>query len=248
MAGHSKWANIKHRKGAQDAKRGKIFTKLIKEIIVATKLGGPDPESNPRLRLAIQNGRAQNLPKDNIERAIKKASGDDDGNYNEVIYEGYGPHGVAVYVECTTDNLNRTVANVRSYFNKFDGSLSKHGSLDFIFDQKGVFSFKKPEMEEDELELELIEGGAEEIEKEDDIITVYCQREDFGNMQNKLEELNIDTNDAGLQRIPITTKNLSVDEFRSAWKMIELIEDDDDVQKVFHNIELTEDLMAELEG
>jgi YebC/PmpR family DNA-binding regulatory protein len=247
MSGHSKWSTIKRKKGANDAKRSKIFSKLIKEISVAARMGGGDPESNPRLRLAIQNSKSENLPKDNIERAIKKATGDDADSYDEITYEGYASHGVAVFVECMTDNTNRTVANVRSYFTKFNGSLGKNGSLEFIFDHKGVFTFKVPEMDMDELELELIDAGAEDIEIEEDFITVYTAREDFGNVQKKLDELNIEVDNAGLKRIPNNTKELNVEQFQSVMKLIDMLEEDDDVQEVYHNIEITDELMASIE-
>lgn len=242
MAGHSKWANIKRRKGAQDAKRGKIFTKLIKEITIAVKEGGSDDESsNPRLRLAIQNAKGANMPKDNIERAINKASGADGANYQEVTYEGYGPHGIAIYVECMTDNLNRTVQNVRAIFSKQEGSLSKNGSLEFLFDRKGVFTFKKPEeLDEDAFMLELIDAGAEEVEFEDDYVTVYSAMEDFGNLNKKLEELAIETETAELQRIPSTTNQLDDEQVVSVLKLIDALEDDDDVQKVYHNLDVKE--------
>ncbi|NMM48022.1 YebC/PmpR family DNA-binding transcriptional regulator [Marinigracilibium pacificum] len=242
MAGHSKWANIKRRKGAQDAKRGKIFTKLIKEIHVAVKEGGgPDQDANPRLRLAIQNAKGVNMPKDNIERAIKKASGADATEYTTHTYEGYGPHGIAVFVETMTDNLNRTVAAVRAAFTKYGGSLGTNGSLDFIFDRKGVFTFKKPEgMEREEFELEVIDAGAEEVEENDGFITIYTAMEDFGSMQSKLEELNIETETSELQRIPKTTTSLGDEDLQSVWKLIEALEDDDDVQKVYHNLDINE--------
>lgn len=244
MAGHSKWANIKHRKGAQDAKKGKIFTKLNKEITVAAKMGGGDPDTNPRLRLVIQNARSVNMPKDNIERAIKKATGDDGTEYTEVTYEGYAPNGVAVFVECTTDNLNRTVASVRSSFSKNGGNLATNGSVDFLFERKGVFSFKVVEgQDKDELELELIEGGAEEIEYDEEYATVTCAMEDFGNMQTKLDELKIEVENGQLQRIPTTSVTLDNDAFMQVMKLIDKLEDDDDVQKVYHNLEITDEQM-----
>lgn len=243
MSGHNKWSKIKRKKGANDAKMSKIFSKIIKEISVAVKMSGPDPEANPRLRLAIQNAKSQNMPKENVERAIKKASGEDDAVYNEVTYEGYAPHGIAIFVEATTDNTNRTVSNVRSIFNKFDGNLATSGSLDFIFDQKGAFTFLIPDMNIDELELILIDAGAEEIEKDEDTITVYTAREDFGKMQEKLEELDLEVEEARLQRIPKITKKLTPDQFKTVHKLIDLLEDDDDVQQVYHDIELTEELM-----
>jgi YebC/PmpR family DNA-binding regulatory protein len=247
MSGHSKWSKIKRKKGATDSKRSKVFSKLIKEIQVAAKMGGPDPETNPRLRLAIQNGKSENLPKENIDRAIKKAAGEDNTQYTEVSYEGYAPHGVALYIECMTDNTNRTVANIRALFNKFNGSLAKTGSLSHIFDHKGIFSFPLPEMDKDELQLELIDAGAEDIDIEDNYVNVTSAREDFGRIQKKLEELKIEVENAGLQRIPVMTKKLTVTEFQSAMKLIDYIEDDDDVQNIYHNIEITEELESSLE-
>ncbi len=244
MAGHSKWANIKHRKGAQDAKRGKIFTKMIKEIMVAAKTGNPDPDMNPRLRLAIQNAKSANVPKDNIERAVKKATGEEATDYIETTYEGYAPNGVAVFVECATDNLNRTVSSVRSIFSKNGGNLATNGSVDFLFETKGVFFIKKPEaLDMEEFELEMIEAGAESIETEEEYITVSTAKDDFGNVQKKLDEINLETEDAGLQKIPTTTVSLGDEDFVQVMKLIEKLEDDDDVQKVYHNLEVQESQM-----
>ena len=248
MSGHSKWSTIKRKKGANDARRGKIFTKLIKEISVAAKLGGPDPEANPRLRLAIQNAKGQNMPKDNIERAIKKATGADSADYHEVTYEGYAPHGVAVFVECTTDNLNRTVASVRAIFSKYGGALGTNGSVEYLFERKGVFTLQLPEdRDEDELTLELIDAGAEDVEVEDGVMTITCAMEDFGKMQKKMEELGLEPENAELMRIPTTTVSLSDEEFQKAMRCIEALEDDDDVQKVFHNIEAKDEQLQTLE-
>ena len=242
MAGHSKWANIKHRKGAQDAKRGKIFTKLIKEITVATKEGGPESDTNPRLRLAIQNAKGANMPKDTIERAIKKGSGADAGDYTEVTYEGYAIKGVGVFVECTTDNINRTVSSVRSIFTKHGGNLGTNGSLEFIFDRKGVFILPRPEgMDTDDLTLELIDGGAEEVEEQEGLIHITCAMEDFGNLQQKLEALKLEPENAELQRIPNTLVDLEDEDFSKIMKMVDALEDDDDVQKVYHNIDIKEE-------
>lgn len=249
MAGHSKWANIKHRKGAQDKKRAKQFTRAIKEISVAVKEGGnPDPEANPALRNAIANAKGVNMPKDTIQRAIKKASGVDAENYELVTFEGYGPDGIAFFIECTTDNTNRTVASVRSIFSKNGGSLGTNGSLEFLFDRLGVFYILKEHIETsaEELELQLIEGGASEIEKEQNQIIVYTAFEDFGNMQSKLEELNIPTKSAELQRIPKNTIELDLAKARKILDLIEKFEEDEDVQNVFHNLELTDDLLQEL--
>ena len=244
MAGHSKWANIKRRKGAQDAKRGKMFTKLIKELTVAAKNGGPDPEANPRLRLAIQNAKGANMPKDNIERAINKGAGADSEDYIDTTYEGYGSYGVAVFVEATTDNLNRTVSAVRAAFSKYGGSLGTNGSLEFIFDRKGVFTFPQPEGDLDELTLDLIDGGAEEVEVEDNYVHVTCSLEDFGNLQRKLDSLNIEAEVAEAQRVPNTTVTLDDEQLTKVYKLIETLEDDDDVQKVYHNIEIMEEQVS----
>lgn len=250
MSGHNKWSQIKRKKGALDAKRSKVFTKLIKEITVAAKEGGPDPDGNPRLRLAIQLSKAANMPKDNIERAIQKGEGTD-GDYSEVTYEGYASNGVAVYVECLTDNINRTVQNLRTVFNKGNGSLGTNGSVEFLFDRKGVFVVKRvPEqpLDEEELTLELADGGAEEVEIAEDHITIYCAMEDFGAMQKKLEELNLDMESADLQRIPQTTVTVEdPDAVRHILRLLDALEDDDDVQKVYHNLELSDEVMAALE-
>ena len=242
MAGHSKWANIRHRKGAQDAKRGKIFTKLIKEISVAVKGGGPDADTNPRLRLALQNARGQNMPKDTIERAIKKASGEGGENYVETTFEGYGPDGIAIFVECATDNNTRTVSNVRSYFNKYNGSLGKDGCLQFVFERKGVFLLNAEGLDEDEFTMEMIDGGAEDVEFNGEHVNVLSEMEDFGNIQKKLHELNIEPIEAGLQRIPTTMKETNEKHFTTFMKLIDALEEDDDVQKVYHNLEFDEAL------
>ncbi len=244
MAGHSKWANIKHRKAAQDAKRAKVWTKIIKEVSVAVKTGGgSDPDSNPRLRLAIQNARGANVPKDNIQRAIDKASGAAGEDYTEVSFEGYGPEGVAVYVECMTDNNTRTVAAVRSYFNKYQGSLGKDGCLQFIFERKGVFHVSADaldKMDFDEFSLELIDAGAWDIEEVDGYIIITSMMENFGLVQSRLSELKIETEQAGLERIPTTYKSISKEAIPSFWKLIDALEDNDDVQKVYHNLEISE--------
>ncbi|MCD6112083.1 MAG: YebC/PmpR family DNA-binding transcriptional regulator [Bacteroidales bacterium] len=246
MSGHNKWSTIKRKKGAADAKRSKIFSKIIKEITVAVKEGGPDPEGNPRLRLAIGNAKGASMPKDNIQRAINKGADKDASDFTEITYEGYAPHGVAIVVECTTDNIQRTVSNVRSIFNKHNGNLGKNGSLSFLFDRKGVFTIPKGDIDVEEFELDVIDAGAEEFEIEDDIITITTSMEDFGNMMKKLEELNIEPENAELQRIPTTTVKLSTEDAKSVLKMIEHFEDDDDVTNVFHNLELTDELMEEM--
>jgi len=247
MSGHSKWSTIKRKKGAADARRGKIFTKIIKEIIIAAREGGGDPDTNARLRLAIQNAKGANMPKDNIERAIKKATGAEAENYTETTFEGYGPFGIAVYAECLTDNNNRTVAAIRSTFNKHGGSLGTKGSLSFLFDSKGIFTFMNEGLSLEEVELEMIDAGAEDFEIDGDMVTISCAKEDFGSVSRKLSELGIEPEESGLKRIPNDTKNLDVDSARKVLKFIETLEDDDDIQNVYHNLEMTDELAAALE-
>lgn len=250
MAGHSKWANIKHRKGAQDKKRAKEFTRAIKEITVAVKEGNSaDPETNPTLRNAISNAKGVNMPKDTIERAIKKASGTDADAYELVTFEGYGPHGIAIFVECTTDNTNRTVASVRSIFSKNGGSLGTNGSLEFLFDRKGVFVIDTTEIEQslEELELELIDGGALDFEKDEDLLRVYTDFTDFGKMSAKLEALKIEPKNAEVQRIPLNTIELPVEQGQQILKLIDKFEEDEDVQNVYHTLEISDELIESLE-
>lgn len=226
----------------------KTFTRIGKDISMAVKEGGPNPETNARLRAVIQNAKAANMPKDNVERAIKKASGADSTNYVEMTLEGYAPHGIAVFVECTTDNNNRTVANVRSYFNKCEGNLGTNGSLEFIFDRKAVFTFQKTEnMSIDELEMELIDAGLEELEQDDHLITITTDFTDFSNMQKQLEEMNIDVQSSELQRFPNTTKSLDLNATKQVLKLIDKLEEDEDVQNVFHNLQMTDDILKKLE-
>ncbi len=247
MAGHNRWSQIKRKKAAEDAKRSKIFTKLIREIMVAVREGGPDPNANPRLRMAIANAKAANMPKENIERAIKKASQAGAEAFEEVIYEGYAPGGVAVIVECQTDNTNRTVSNVRYLFSKHGGSLASRGAVMHLFDQKGVFVIPIQDNQIEDAEafaLELMEAGADDIDIDDEAITVYTQRADFGAMQQFLEEKGIKVSEAGLQYIPKMTTTLPVEEAKKVWVLIQALEDDDDVKAVHHNLELTPELAA----
>jgi YebC/PmpR family DNA-binding regulatory protein len=246
MSGHSKWSTIKRKKGAADAKRSKMFSKIVKDITIAVKEGGPDADSNPRLRMAITNAKGVSMPKDNIERAINKGKDKDGASFTELTYEGYLSHGIAVYIECTTDNQQRTVSNVRAIFNKYSGNLGTNGSLSFLFERKGVFVIPKGELDQDEFELEMIDGGAEDIEVDDDFFTVTTAMEDFGNMQKKLEEMNIEPENAELQRIPHDTVELDKEGALKILKVIDLFEDDDDVQKVFHNLEITDEVMDEM--
>lgn len=218
----------------------KTFTKLGKEISVAVKTGGADPELNPRLRVIIQNAKAANMPKDNVENAIKKASAKDAASLEESNYEGYGPHGVAIWIETATDNPTRTVANIRSYFNKYGGRLGTSGSLEFIFDRKGVFTIPAAGVNREELELTLIEHGAEDIVEQDDDIIAYTSFHDFINMQRALESAGIAVTTAELRRIPNNLVTLSDDQAEDIIKIIERLEDDDDVQNVFHNMNESE--------
>lgn len=246
MSGHNKWSTIKRKKGAIDAKRSKLFSRITKEITVAVKEGGTDPESNSRLRVAVNNAKGVNMPKDNIQRAISKADKEGEA-LQEMTFEGYGPEGVPIFIECLTDNNNRTVSAIRSIFTKRGGSLGTNGSLSFMFDRKGVFTIIKGDIDQDELELELIDAGAEEIEVNDDTIVVYTQMADFGRMQKKLEEMNIEAENASLQRIPNDYKTLEPQAAMKVLRVIEDFEDNEDVQNVYHNIEMTDELMQAME-
>ncbi|MCG2792716.1 MAG: YebC/PmpR family DNA-binding transcriptional regulator [Weeksellaceae bacterium] len=230
-------------------KMAKTFSKIGKDIALAVKAGGADPEANPALRRCIQNAKGANMPKDNVERAIKKASGADAENYEEITYEGYGQGGVAFFVECTTNNPTRTVANVRAIFNKFDGNLGKNGELAFIFDRKGIFTIEKAQIktEWDDFEMEMIDGGAEEIDQDDTEVLVTTAFEDFGAMSHKLDNLKIEVKSAELQRIPNNTKEMTEEQFKANMKMLERFEEDDDVQNVFHNMEFKEEQIETLE-
>jgi YebC/PmpR family DNA-binding regulatory protein len=250
MSGHNKWSTIKRKKGAADAKRGKVFTKIIKEIMISVREGGADPAGNARLRLAIQNAKGANMPKDNIERAIKKATGADAEAYHEITYEGYGPNGIAVFVEGLTDNTNRTLANIRYIFGKYNGALGPNGSLTFLFDRKGVFTINADDVsgkDKESLELELIDAGAEDIEADDEMITITCTKEDFGSVNRKLEAMEIEPEEAKLKRVPKDSKTLDVESARKVMRLIEALEDDDDVQAVYHNLEMTDELAEALE-
>ncbi len=215
----------------------KTFTKIGREVAIAVKSGGPDPGANPRLRVLIQNAKAANMPKENVERAIKKASGKDQADYKEVVYEGYAPHGIAVLVETATDNTTRTVANVRSYFNKAGGSLGTSGSVDYMFEHKCSFKVKMKEgVDLEELELELIDSGVQEIFAEDEFIMIYGGFEAFGPVQKYLEENGFELENAEFERIPQDTKPLSEEQVADIEKLLARFEEDDDVTNVFHNM------------
>ncbi|MDX2431040.1 MAG: YebC/PmpR family DNA-binding transcriptional regulator [Bacteroides sp.] len=247
MSGHSKWSTIKRKKGANDAKRGKIFTKLIKEITVAASTGGIDPEANPRLRSAIQNARGMNMPKDTIQRAINKAD-KDNSSFMELTFEGMLPFGIGVVIESLTDNRNRTVGSVRSIFTKRGGNLGTNGSLSFMFDRKGVFSLQKGELDPDEFELEIIDAGVDEIELEDDSFMITCPMEEFHNVQTKLQEMGLEPDSGQLERIPTDTIELTVEQSLQIMKIIDEFEDDDDVQSVWHNLEVSDEVSAALDS
>lgn len=217
-------------------KMSKAFTKLGKEIAVAVKLGGPEPEANPRLRAAIQNAKGVNMPKDRVEAAIKRASSKDAEDFQEVVYEGYGPHGIAMVIECASDNPTRTVANIRTYFNRAGGTMGTAGSLTFMFERKGVFKIPAAGINMEELELDLIDFGAEDITKEDDEIIVYTSFADFVGMQKTLEEKGIALTEAKIERIPTTTKELTEEQATEVFEMVEKVEEDDDVQAVYHTV------------
>ena len=235
----------KARKMKRWSKMAKTFTRIGKDIVMSVKEGGPDPDTNSRLRQVMQNAKAANMPKDNVMRAIKKASDKDTANYEEMSLEGYANHGVAVFVDCASNNNNRTVADVRSYFSKCDGAMGTNGSLEFIFDRKGVFTIDPENINIDieELEMELIDGGLEELEVDEEAVTVYCDFPDFNNMQVKLEELGIEIKNSELQRIPNNFKTINAEQAEKVLKLLDLLEENDDVQQVFHNMELTEDIL-----
>ena len=240
MAGHSKWKNIQHRKGAQDAKRGKIFTKIAKEITVAAKLGGEDPDANPRLRAAIIKGRAASMPKDNIERAIKKGAGSTDGSeYLEKTYEGYGPSGVAIVVECLTDNVNRTVGEVRHAFSRSGGNLGTDGSVSWMFHKKGNIVYTPDKVTNFDHFFELaLENGAEDVQDEDEVYEIVCQPEVFLELKDALDTKYEDPDVAEITRIPENYVELDSDKSTSLNKLIDWLEDLDDVQNVYSNVNL----------
>ncbi len=230
----------KHKMFARFDRMAKQFTKLGKEIAIAVKQSGDNPDNNPRLRLAMQNAKSVNMPKDRVEAAIKRATSKNEGNYEEVRYEGYGPHAVAILVETATDNTTRTVANIRMHFNKGGGTMGKTGSLDFVFSRKGVFKIEKSKLgnrDIEEFEFELIDFGIEDMAIDDEVVYVYTSFTDFGMMQKALEDMNIEVSNAELQYIPSTYVDLSEDQAKEVLDLIERLEGDDDVQNVYHNLQ-----------
>ncbi len=247
MAGHSKWANIQHRKGAQDKKRGKLFTKLIREITVAAKMGGGDIASNPRLRLAVDKAKAQSMPKDNIERAIKRGSGDMDGaDFQEIRYEGYGPGGSAVMVDCLTDNLNRTVAEVRHAFAKFGGNLGTDGSVNYLFNHVGQLLFAAGSDEEEIMEAAIDAGAEDVIVDNDQSIEVLTEPTDFEEVRDKIVAAGLEPDNAELTMRASTSAELDAKAAASMIKMLETLDDLDDVQQVYSNADISDEILEQL--
>jgi len=247
MAGHSKWANIKHRKAAQDAKRGKIFTKLIRELTVAAKMGGPDAESNPRLRDATSKALSSNMTRDTIERAIKRGAGASEGeNFDEVRYEGYGPNGVAILVDCLTDNINRTVSEVRHAFSKCGGNLGTDGSVAYLFSKIGVISYP-PGADEDIIMEQAMEAGAEDIiNNDDDSIDVITTPETFTDIKEALIAAGLEPRHAEIEMKPSVNVDMDLEGAEKVMRLIDMLEDLDDVQNVYSNADFSEEVMAQL--
>ena len=248
MAGHSKWANIQHRKGRQDALRSKMFSKFSKEITVAAKMGDTDPDKNPRLRLAIREAKANSMPKDNIDRAIKKSQMGDAENYENIRYEGYGPGGIAIIVEALTDNRNRTASNVRSTFGKNGGNLGETGSVSFMFDRKGEIAYPAKVGSAEKVLEAAIEAGADDVESDEDGHWIYCADTDLAEVSAALEAALGEADTAKLVWKPQTLTPVSEDVARTLLKLIETLEDDDDVQTVVANADMSEELMEKLAG
>jgi len=246
MAGHSKWANIQHRKGRQDKLRSKLFSKLAKEITVAAKMGDPDPDKNPRLRLAVKAGKAVSMPKDVIERAIKKSQGGDAEDYTEIRYEGYGPNGIAVIVETMTDNLNRTASNVRSYFAKHGGNLGTTGSVSFMFDRVGEITYPASAGDADTVMMAALDAGADDVESDDEGHWIYCADTALNEVSEALEKALGESTESKLIWRPQNRTNVDLETAQKLMRLIEALEDDDDVQNVTANFDIPEDVAAQL--
>ena len=244
MSGHSKWSSIKHKKSATDAKRGKLFTKLIKEITVAARTGGGDPGANPRLRTAIQTAKNENMPKDNIERAIKKGTGELEGvSYEEIVYEGYGPGGAAVLVESLTDNKNRAVADIRHIFSKCGGSLGENGCVSYLFDKKGYFVVEKSVVDEDTLMEIALDAGAEDVREDESNFEVITEPRDFEAVKSAMEKAAIPYIDSEITMLPQTTVNLAGKEAEQMIRLMDALDDCDDVQKAYTNADIPEEMV-----
>lgn len=247
MAGHSKWSNIKHKKAKEDKKRAKIFNKHLREITVAAREGGGDPEMNPRLDTAINNAKSDNVPKDNIERAIKKGTGEldeGDGRYEDATYEGYGPGGIAYFIEVTTNNYNRTVGEIRHIFSKFGGNLGTDGSVGYLFEQKGMIRIPQDGKEEQEFMLDAIDAGAEDIESDEEFFAVTTGRESMYEVQDYLKDQGYEVESAELVRIPSTEVKVEEDTAESNFKLMSAFDDNDDVSNVFTNMKMDEETLA----
>jgi YebC/PmpR family DNA-binding regulatory protein len=245
MSGHNKWSSIKHKKAATDAKRGKIYTRIVKEIILAARNGG-DPDGNPRLRTAIAAAKQANMPRENIERAVKRGTGELEGvNYEEVTYEGYGHNGVGIVVDVLTDNKNRTVADIRHVFSKYGGAMAEAGAVSWNFEQKGYFTIPSENLDEDEVMMAALEAGAEDVQKADDIYEIYTSPTDFHTVLSNMEQAGYQVENAELTKLPKSTIN--ADEVADkVMKLIDQLEDLDDVQKVYANFEFSDEVMARL--
>jgi len=247
MSGHSKWASIKHKKAGVDAKRGKLFTKLIRELTIAAKSGGGDPDSNPRLRTAILTAKSSNMPADNIERAIKKGTGELEGvHFEEIVYEGYGPQGVAVYVQCLTDNKNRTASEIRSIFSKANGAMAGAGSVAWIFEKKGFIVVSKTKATEEQLMEIVLAAGAEDLTENDDQFEITTSPKDFWSVREALENAKIQTDSAEMTMIPKNEVSISPEAVRSVINLIETLEGHDDVQNVYANCDIPDEVMKEI--
>lgn len=248
MSGHSKWSTIKRKKGAADAKRGKLFTRLGKEITIAARDGGGDYDSNPRLRAAVDNARSQNMPKDNIERAVKRGTGDIEGaRYEEITYEGYGHGGVAILVSTVTDNTNRTAAEIRHTFSKYGGKMADPGSVSYLFEAKGIFTIDASMADEEKVMEVVIDAGAEDVETEDGVVEVSCPREAFHVVGSALAEAGIATLSAEIVQVPSTTVTVAGDDARSVLRLINHLDDLDDTQQVSANFDISDEEMAALQ-
>ena len=247
MSGHSKWHSIKHKKGALDAKRGKLFTKLIKEITVAARLGGGDPESNPRLRTVIQKAKEANMPKDNIEKAIKKGTGELEGyNLEEVVYEGYGPSGVAIIIDAMTDNKNRTTAEIRSILSKNGGNLGENGCVSWIFENKGVITVSADKYDENTVMEVALDAGADDIKQEGDVWEIITEPENLNDVSESIKERGIEVQMADVMRIPKTTVKLDEKNAGKVLSLLEKLEDNDDVQKVAANFDIPDEVIEKI--
>jgi YebC/PmpR family DNA-binding regulatory protein len=245
MSGHSKWSTIKRKKGAEDAKRGKIFTRLAREITVAAREGGGDPDSNAALRLAVEKGRGANMPKDNIERAIKRGTGElEGGQLEEITYEGYGPHGVALLVKCLTDNRNRTLSEVRRVFNRSGGNLAEAGAVAWMFDTKGYIAVSLDDMDPDDIFMMAVDVGAEDVEISDEFVEVYTEPSDLHWVREGLAGRGLNIEEAELSQVPKTLMTLGEKETLQAMGMIEALEELDDVQQVYSNLDISEEILA----